>query len=160
MNPVKSIPTDYGTVTPYLNIRGAVAAIEFYKQAFGAKELYRLPTPDGAIAHAEIQIGDSKIMLAEESEQWGNKSPQTLNGSPVSLCLYVDNVDAVYAKAIAFGARVVGEMVVKDQFYGDRTGSITDPFGHRWTIMTHIEDVSPEEMKKRADALFSQSEGS
>ena len=160
MNPVKPIPADYGTVTPYLNIRGAVAAIEFYKQAFGAKELYRLPTPDGAIAHAEIQIGDSKIMLAEESEQWGNKSPQTLNGSPVSLCLYVDNVDAVYAKAIALGAKAVGEIVVKDQFYGDRTGSITDPFEHRWTIMTHIEDVSPEEMKKRADALFSQPDGS
>ena len=160
MNPVKPIPADYGTVTPYLNIRGAVAAIEFYKQAFGAKELYRLATPDGAIAHAEIKIGDSKIMLAEESEQWGNKSPQTLNGSPVSLCLYVDNVDAVFAKALALGATAVGEMVVKDQFYGDRTGSITDPFGHRWTIMTHIEDVSSEEMKRRTEEMFSQTKGS
>ncbi|MEO5974785.1 MAG: VOC family protein [Ilumatobacteraceae bacterium] len=160
MNPVQPIPSDYGTVTPYLNIRGAVAAIEFYKQAFGARELYRLAMPDGTIAHAEIKIGDSKIMLAEESEQWGNKSPQTLNGSPVSLCIYVDNVDAVFAKAIALGAKAVGEMTVKDQFYGDRTGSITDPFEHRWTIMTRIEDVSPEEMKKRSDALFSQPDGS
>ncbi len=160
MSSVKPIPTDYGTVTPYLNIRGAVAAIEFYKQAFGARELYRLSTPDGTIAHAEIQIGDSKIMLAEESEQWGNKSPLTLNGSPVSLCLYVANVDAVFAKALALGATAVGEMVVKDQFYGDRTGSITDPFGHRWTIMTHIEDVSSEEMKRRSNELFSQHKGS
>ena len=156
MNTQKRVPADYGTVTPYLNIRGAVAAIEFYRQAFGATELYRLAMPDGAIAHAEIKIGDSKIMLAEESEPWGNKSPLTLNGSPVSLCIYVDDVDAVFAKAIALGATADGDMVVKDQFYGDRTGSISDPFGHRWTIMTRIEDVSPEEMKKRADALFSQ----
>lgn len=156
MNPVKPIPSDYGTVTPYLNIRGAAAAIEFYKQAFGAKELYRLAMPDGSVGHAEVQIGDSKIMLADESEQWGNKSPQTLNGSPVSLCIYVENVDAVFAKAIALGAKVDGNMVVEDKFYGDRAGSITDPFGHRWTIMTHIEDVSPEEMKKRTDAMFSQ----
>ena len=156
MSKVNPIPTGYGTVTPYLNIRGANAAIEFYRQAFGATELYRLSMPDGDIAHAEIKIGDSKIMLSEEAEQRGNKSPLTLDGSPVSLCLYVDDVDAVYAKALALGATTIGEMTVKDQFYGDRIGSIVDPFGHRWTIMTHIEDVSPEEVKKRADELFSQ----
>lgn len=160
MNMAKGIPVDYHTVTPYLNIRGAIAAIEFYKQAFDATELYRLTMPDGAIAHAEIKIGDSKIMLSEESEQWGNKSPLTLDGSPVSLCLYVDDVHAVFAKALALGATVTGEMVVKDQFYGDRTGSVTDPFGHKWTIMTHIEDVSPDEMQRRADAMFSQHKGS
>lgn len=160
MNSVNPVPSDYGTVTPYLNIRGAVAAIEFYQQAFGATELYRLSMPDGTIAHAEIRIGDSKIMLAEESGEWGNKSPLTLDGSPVSLCLYVADVDSVFAKALALGATVTGEMVVKDQFYGDRTGSITDPFGHKWTIMTHIEDVSPEEMQRRTDAMFSQTQGS
>ena len=160
MNSVNRVPSEYGTVTPYLNIRGAVAAIEFYQQAFGATELYRLSMPDGTIAHAEIKIGDSKIMLSEESEQSGNKSPLALDGSPVSFCLYVDDVDAVFAKAFALGATVTGEMVVKDQFYGDRTGSITDPFGHKWTIMTHIEDVSPEEMQRRADAMFSASKDS
>ncbi|CAN5677164.1 Dot/Icm type IV secretion system effector PhnB [soil metagenome] len=154
---VKSIPAGYHSMTPYLNIKGALAALEFYKKAFGAKEIGRISMPDGSIAHAEIQIGDSKIMFAEESEQWGNKSPTTLGGSPVSLCLYVEDVDTVYAQALAAGATATGEMEVKDQFYGDRTGSITDPYGHKWTIMTHKEDVSFEEMQKRATAMFSNS---
>lgn len=151
---INLIPVGYHTLTPYINIKGAVEAIEFYKKAFGAKEIGRITMAGGAIAHAEIQIGDSKIMLAEESEQWGNKSPQALGGSPVCLCLYVEDVDAVFAQALAAGATVTDEMEVKDQFYGDRSGSLTDPFGHKWTIMTHKEDVSFEEMQERANAMF------
>ena len=152
---VQAIPQGFHTLTPYINIKGAVEAIEFYKKAFGAKEVERMLMPDGSIAHAVIEVGDSKIMLAEENAQWGNLSPQTLGGSPVCLCLYVEDVDAVFAKALQEGATVTGEMQVKDQFYGDRAGSLTDPFGHKWSIMTHIEDVSPEEMQKRMDAMFS-----
>jgi len=148
------IPTGYHTLTPYINIKGSVEAIEFYKKAFGAKENGRITMKDGTIAHAEIQIGDSRIMLAEETAEWGNQSPQTLRGSPVCLCLYVEDVDAVFARALAAGATVTGNMEVKDQFYGDRSGSLTDPFGHKWTVMTHKEDVSFEEMQKRADAMF------
>ena len=151
---IKPIPAGYHTLTPYINIKGAVEAIEFYKKAFGAKEIGRITMAGGTIAHAEIQIGDSKIMLADESEQWGNKSPQALGGSPVCLCLYVEDVDVVFAQALAAGATVTGEMEVKDQFYGDRSGSLTDPFGHKWTIMTHKEDVSFEEMQERANAMF------
>lgn len=150
---VKPIPVGYHTLTPYINIKSAVEAIEFYKKAFGAKEIGRITMAGGAIAHAEIQIGDSKIMLAEESVQRGNKSPMTLGGSTVCLCLYVEDVDVVFAQALAAGATVTDEMEVKDQFYGDRTGSVTDPFGHKWAIMTHKEDVSFEEMQKRADAI-------
>lgn len=153
-NKTQAIPKGFHTLTPYLNIKGAEEAIEFYKKAFGAKEIGRITMADGSIAHAEIEIGDSKIMLAEENEHWGNKSPQTLGGSPVSLCLYVENVDVIFAQALAAGAKVTGEMEVKNQFYGDRTGSLTDPFGHKWSIMTHIEDVSFEEMQKRMTAMF------
>ena len=150
----QAIPEGYSTLTPYLNIKGAVEAIEFYKKAFGAKEITRLTMPDGSIAHAEIEIGDSKIMLAEENPQWGNLGPLALGGSPVTLCLYVEDVDAVFAQALKEGAKVIAGMEVKDQFYGDRAGSLTDPFGHKWSIMTHIEDVSTEEMQKRMDAMF------
>lgn len=152
---VKPIPKGYNTLTPYINVKNAVEAIAFYKKAFGAKEVGRITMPDGTIAHAEIEIGDSKIMIAEENNQWGNLSPQTIGGSPVCICLYVEDVDAVFARALNEGAKVTGEMVVKDQFYGDRTGSLTDPFGHKWSIMTHIEDVSFEEMQKRMNAMFS-----
>lgn len=150
-----STPEGFNTLTPYINIKGALEAIEFYKKAFGATEVGRITMPDGSIAHAELQIGDSKIMLAEENQQWDNKSPQTLGGSPVALCIYVDDVDAVFDRALREGAKITGDMEVKDQFYGDRTGSLTDPFGHKWSIMTHLEDVSFEEMQKRMDAMFS-----
>lgn len=148
-----TIPKGYHTFTPYLNVKGAADAIEFYKRAFGATEVGRLSMPDGTIGHAEIEIGDSKIMLAEENAEWGNVGPQTLGGSPVTLCLYVDDVDAVFAKAKQEGAQVTGDMEVKDQFYGDRSGTLTDPFGHKWTIMTHIRDVSFEEMQQQMASM-------
>jgi len=151
----KPIPEGYNALTPYLAIRGADKAIAFYKKAFGAKEVGRVTMPDGTIGHAELEFGDSKIMLAEESKQWGNLSPQSIGGSPVTLSLYVEDVDKVFARALKEGAKVAGEMEVKDQFHGDRTGSLTDPFGHKWTIMTHIEDVSFKELQKRTDAMFS-----
>ena len=151
---VKAIPEGWHSVTAYISVKGAEDAIKFYKSAFDAKETGRLLMPDGSIGHAELEIGDSKIMIAEENKQWGNLSPQTIGGTPVSLCLYVEDVDAVFAKALQAGATVTGEMVVKDQFYGDRTGGITDPFGHQWSIMTHFEDVSFEELQKRMSAMF------
>ncbi len=149
---VKSIPDGYHTITPYLTARSASEAIEFYKTAFGATEIGRLVMPDGGIAHAEIKIGDSNIMISEESEDWGNLSPQALNGSPVNLCIYVEDANAVFAQAISAGATVLRE--VEDQFYGDRMGSLTDPFGHIWSIMTHLEDLTFEEMQTRMDAMF------
>lgn len=141
-------------MTPYLSVKNADKAIEFYKKAFGAKELGRIRMPDGTVGHAEIEIGNSRIMLADENEQWGNRSPSSLGGSPVSLCLYVENVDAVFDRALKAGARVKGEMTVKDQFHGDRSGSLVDPFGHEWSVMTHIEDLTFEELQARSDALF------
>lgn len=149
------IPEGYNTLTPYISVNKADEAIEFYKNVFNAREVGRITMPDGTIGHAELQIGDSKIMLAQENVQWGNVSPLSLGGSPVALCVYVENVDAVFDKALQEGGKVIGDMAVKDQFYGDRAGSFTDPFGHKWTIMTHIEDVSPEEMQRRSDAMFS-----
>jgi len=146
----------YQLVAPYINIKGVPEAIEFYKKAFGAKEIGRITMPDGSIGHAEIEIGDSKIMMAEENLKWGNKSPQTLGGSPVCLCLYVEDVDVIFAQALDAGAKVSGEMEVKDQFYGDRAGTLTDPFGHQWSIMTHIKDMSFEEMQSRSDEMFSE----
>lgn len=151
---VKSIPAGYHSITPYINIKGAAEAIEFYKKAFGATEVGRITMPDKSVGHAELQIGNSKIMLAETSPQWGNKNPIELGGSPVSLCIYVEDVDAVFAQALAAGATVTNGMEVKDQFYGDRTGSLTDPFGHKWSIMTRKEDLSFAEIQKRSDAMF------
>ena len=150
---VKSIPDGYHTITPYLTARNASEAIEFYKIAFGAVEVGRLLMPDGGIAHAEFTIGDSKIMISEESEDWGNLSPQALNGSPVNLCIYVEDVDAVFAQALATGAVTKNE--VEDQFYGDRMGTLTDPYGHIWSIMTQQEDLTFEEMQIRMDEMFS-----
>ena len=155
-NKTKTIPEGYHSVTPYLAINNAAKAIEFYKKAFGAKEIGRISMPDGKIGHAEIEIGDSRIMLAEEFPEWGNKGPETLGGSPVGICLYVENVDEVFKRAIEAGAKVDKNMEVKDQFYGDRSGSLIDPFGHKWTISTHIEDLSFGEMQKRSDKMFSE----
>ena len=149
-NPVKPIPEGYHSATPYLIVKDAARAIEFYKRAFGATELLRMPAPGGKIGHAEIKIGDSPIMLADEAPDMGALSPETLGGTPVSILLYVEDVDAVFNQAIAAGAKV--QRPVKDQFYGDRTGGVTDPFGHVWYVATHKEDVSPEEMRKRAAA--------
>lgn len=147
---VKAIPDGYHSVTPYLMIKGAAAALDFYKRAFGAQELVRMPDGKGRIAHAEMKIGDSMVMLADEQHEMGNKSPATLGGAGVSLVLYVANVDAVFAAAISAGGKV--QRPVADQFYGDRMGTFEDPFGHVWTVGTHTEDLSPEEMKKRMAA--------
>src|SRR5476649_950710 len=142
----KPIPDGYHSVTPYLIIRGAAAAIEFYKEAFGATELFRFPAPDGKIGHAEIKIGDSPIMLADEYPDMGYKGPQTLGDSPVSLMIYVDDVDTVFDRAVAAGAKT--REAVSDKFYGDRIGTLEDPFGHVWHVSTHKEDVSAEEMER------------
>jgi PhnB protein len=150
MSKAKPIPKGYHTATPYLIVKDAAKAIEFYKKAFGAAETTRMTQPDGRIGHAEIKIGDSPIMLADEFPEMGARSPQSLGGSPVSILLYVKDVDALTSRAITAGAKVVRP--VKDQFYGDRSGSLEDPFGHQWHIATHVEDVPPEEMKKRAAA--------
>ncbi|HEX5863566.1 MAG TPA: VOC family protein [Casimicrobiaceae bacterium] len=148
---VQAIPTGYAGVTAYLIIRDAARALEFYKKAFGAKELMRFPAPGGKIGHAEIKIGEGVVMLADESPEMGHKSPQTLGGTAITLMFYVADVDAQFAKAVAAGGTV--KQPVKDQFYGDRSGTITDPFGHIWTIATHKEDVSPEEMQRRMAAM-------
>ena len=145
----------YNTIIPYLNIRDADKAIEFYKRAFGAREVGRIIMPDGTVGHAEIEIGDSRIWIAEENEQWGNPGPITLGDSPVCLCIYVEDVDTFFDTALREGATVTGNMEVKDVIYGERSGSLTDPFGHKWSVMSHIEDVSFEEMQKRSDEIFS-----
>lgn len=149
---INHIPVGYHTVTPYLIVKDAARALEFYQQAFGASEVMRLPGPDGKIMHAEIQISDSRIMLADECPEMDARSPQTIGGTPVGLMLYLKDVDTVTTRAVALGARVLRPM--QDQFYGDRTACIIDPFGHQWTLATHIEDVSPEEIDKRFAALF------
>jgi PhnB protein len=143
--PVKPIPEGYHSVTPYLIIKGATQALEYYKKAFGATELFRMPAPDGKIGHAEIKIGDSIIMVSDEYPEMGFKGPQ--GGSPVGLMIYVPDVDTQFKKAIDAGGKVMKPL--QDQFYGDRSGTLTDPFGHVWTISTHKEDVSPEEMDRR-----------
>ena len=143
---VKAVPQGYHSVTPYLIVEGAAAALDFYRRAFDARELFRMPMGD-RIGHAEMRIGDSVVMLADEWPDMGYVGPAKRGGSPVGLMIYVEQVDAVFARAIAAGARE--ERGVQDQFYGDRSGNLVDPFGHRWTIATHIEDVAPEEMQRR-----------
>jgi PhnB protein len=157
MATVKSIPEGYHNVTPYLYVRGATAAIDFYKSIFGAVEIVRLAGSNGKIMHAELRIGDSIVMLADENPQNGVMSPQTIGGFSGGLHLYVENVDVVIQKAIESGAKLLRP--IKDQFYGDRSGSLLDPFGHMWSVATHVEDVPPEEMKKRMAAV-SQAAGS
>jgi PhnB protein len=148
---VQPIPKGYHTVTPYLIIDGAAKAIDFYKKAFGATELMRMPGPGGKIGHAEIKIGDSPVMMADEHPEMGYRSPKAHNTTPVSLLLYVEDADKVFNQAISAGAKSIRPM--KDQFYGDRMGTLEDPFGHVWSIGTHVEDVSPEEMKRRMAEL-------
>jgi PhnB protein len=149
---VKPIPAGYHSVTPYLIMADAAAAIEFYKQAFNATELMRMEGPGGSIMHAEIKIGDSPVMLSGEHPQMGFRGPLSYGGTPVSLMIYVEDCDKIFAQAIAAGAKELKPL--QDQFYGDRSGTLTDPFGHVWTISTHKEDVSPEEMEKRMAAMM------
>jgi PhnB protein len=149
-NEVKPIPDGYHSVTPYLIVNDGARAIEFYKEAFGATEVLRFEGPDGRIGHAEVKIGDSHVMLADEHPEMGARSPKTIGGSPISLLLYVEDVDATVARAVEAGGKLLRP--VKDQFYGDRTGGVEDPFGHVWYVATHVEDVSEEEIHKRAAA--------
>ena len=148
---VRPIPDGYHSVTPYLIVKGAAKAIDFYKSAFGATELMRFPGPNNTVMHAEIKIGDSPIMLADEPESGTSRSPLAGGGTPVSLMIYVEDVDKVFNQAVSQGAK--STRPVQDQFYGDRSGNLTDPFGHVWTVATHKEDVSAEEMERRMAAL-------
>jgi PhnB protein len=151
---VKSIPEGYHAITPYLIIKGAKDALDFYKKAFGAEEIYRLDMPDGRIGHCEIQIGNSRLMFADEMPDMPDfvaSSPSTLQGTTVGFNVYLDDVDARFERAVAAGALV--KRPVKNQFYGDRSGTVEDPFGHVWTLSTHVEDVPPDEMKRRMAAL-------
>ncbi len=150
-NKAKPIPEGYHNVTPYLVIKGAAAAIDFYKQVFGAIEVVRMPQPDGRVGHAELMFGDSYVMLSDEFPEMDVVGPNTLGNSSVGLLLYVEDVDKTVERALALGAKL--KKPVQDQFYGDRNGTIEDPFGHKWTVAVHTEDVSPEEMKRRMAAM-------
>ncbi|MFI6106954.1 VOC family protein [Streptomyces sp. NPDC051310] len=145
---VQPIPEGYPRVTPYLCVDGAAAAIDFYAAVLGAEERMRMPAPDGRIGHAELTLGNSVIMLADEFPDMGFRSPRAVGGTPVTLHVYVADVDAVFARALARGARELSP--VRNEFYGDRTGQFEDPYGHRWSIASHVEDVPPEELEKRA----------
>jgi PhnB protein len=151
---VKPVPEGYHNVTPYLIVDGASGAIEFYKKAFGASERMRMAAPGGRLGHAEIQIGDSRIMLADEFPDMGVRGPKAFGGAPVNLYLYVEDVDGVAKRAIAAGAKEVRP--IKDQFYGDRSGTFEDPYGHVWHISTHKEDIPADELRRRADAAMKQ----
>lgn len=149
---VSFIPEGYHTATPYLRIRDAARALDWYKTALGAVERFRMPSPDGTIGHAEIQIGDSMIMMGEEMPQMGCPSPQTLGGTSAGVMLYVENVDAAFQQAVSAGAKVT--MPVENMFWGDRYGKFTDPFGHEWSVATHVADLTPEEIEKGAQAFY------
>ncbi len=148
MADVKAIPDGYPQVTPYLCVDGADAAIEFYTTVFGATERMRMAMPDGKVAHAEVEIGDSLLMLSDEAPEMGQRSPKAIGGTPVTMSVYVEDVDDVYDRAVNAGA--TGLQPVQNQFYGDRSGQFEDPFGHRWNVASHVEDVPPEEMGRRA----------
>jgi uncharacterized glyoxalase superfamily protein PhnB len=150
---VKPIPEGYHTLTPFLTVRNAERAIEFYKQAFGAQERGVAKGPDGKVMHAEVKIGDSVIMLSDEFPEFGSLSPQSVGGSPMGLHIYIENVDAAFDRAVKAGAQV--EMPVADQFWGDRYGKLKDPFGHKWSIATHVKDMSADEMKRSMDDAMS-----
>lgn len=152
----KPIPEGYHSATPYLIVNGAAEAIDFYKRAFGATELLRMADRKGAVAHAEIRIGDSVIMLADENPNVGYRGPRSLGGSTVSILLYVTDVDGTFERAVKAGARA--QRPVANQFYGDRSGTLEDPFGHFWTISTHVEDIAPDEMQRRVEAAFRSAE--
>ncbi|MDF3126787.1 VOC family protein [Rheinheimera sp. 1928-s] len=152
MSDVQAIPAGYAAVLPYLVIKNAAAALDFYQKAFGAETIMRMNMPSGAVMHAEMRIGGAVFMLSEQSDEWGTKSPDMLGSSPVTLMVYVPDVDAFVERAAAAGATVT--MPVSDQFWGDRSGCLQDPFGHLWMISTHIEDVSEEEMAKRSAQMF------
>jgi PhnB protein len=148
----KPVPEGYRTATPYLIVKGAAEAIEFYKRAFGATEMLRMADPQGKVGHAEIKIGDSVIMLADEHPAMGYRGPRSLGGSSVSILLYLEDVDGVFERAVKAGAKA--QRPVVNQFYGDRSGTLEDPFGHVWTVATHVEDVPPEELQRRAQAAM------
>jgi PhnB protein len=150
---VKAIPDGYHSITPYLITKGAARALDFYQQAFGAIEIMRMEM-GGKVGHAEIQIGDSRIMLADEHPEMNALAPASAGSSGVGLCLYVENVDELVSRAVDAGATI--ERPLQDQFYGDRSATLVDPFGHRWTVATHIEDVTPEEMDRRMAAMQAQ----
>jgi len=155
---VKHIPQGYRAVTPYLTVHDGNAAIEFYTKVLGAKERMRMPNPEGKIGHAELEFGDCVVMLSDEMPEMGALSPKTIGGSPVGLNVYVTNSDEVVKEAAAAGAQVLRP--VEDQFYGDRGGLIQDPFGHKWFVSTHVEDVPPDEMMKRAQEFMAKQQGS
>jgi len=150
----KAIPTGYRSVTPAIIVRDAAAAIEFYTRAFGAEEVSRMPGPGGTIMHAEIRIGDSMVMLGEENEEWGSRSPLSTNGNPGSLHLYVDDADAAFARALEAGATV--RMPLGDAFWGDRYGQVIDPFGHEWGLATHVKDMTDDEIQRAGEAWMAQ----
>jgi len=143
----KAIPDGYHSVTPYLALSNADKAIEFYKKALGATEIYRLPMPGGKVGHAELQIGNSRIMVSDEAPEFGNKSAKTIGGSPVGICVYSEDVEALAKRFLAAGGKEVRPL--RTEFYGDRTGTYEDPEGYKWTLSQHVEDVSPEEMNRR-----------
>jgi PhnB protein len=147
----------FHAITPYVITHDTAAAIDFYKAAFGATELYRLPGPNGSVMHAEIKIGDSPLMLSDGCSEMGTKTPKDLGGSPISIMIYTEDVDTMFAQAIAAGGTL--KKGVEDQFYGDRSGMLDDPFGHTWTIATHIEDVPPEEIDRRFQEMMKQMGG-